>query len=84
MFEKPEPSKLSQVKVYTNLFEIIKRKSKKKYYSEKILSYNSDARETWKTMIYLIGKAKMNKSSLLQIARTIDSKKQKYISKLSL
>ena len=78
------PQNLATYKAYTNLFETIKRKSKKKYYSEKVLSYNSDARKTWKTMIYLIGKAKMNESPLPQIARTIDSEKQKYISKLSL
>ena len=78
------PQNLATYKAYTNLFETIKRKSKKKYDSEKVLSYNSDARKTWKAMIYLIGKAKMNESPLPQIARTIDSEKQKYISKLSL
>ena len=40
------------------------RKSKKNYYSEKILSFKVDAKKTWKTMEDLIRKTKMNKSSL--------------------
>ena len=45
------------------------KKSKKNYYSEKVLSFEGDAKNTWKTMKDLIGKAKMNKSSLPQKIR---------------
>ena len=58
-----------RMKTYKNLFEIIKRKSQKSYYSEKILSFKGDAQNTWKTMKDLIGKAKMNKPSLPQKIR---------------
>ena len=64
------PQNLATYKTYKNFFETIKRKikekSKKNYYSEKIPSFKSDAKKTWKTMKDLTGKAKMNKSSLPQ------------------
>ena len=63
------PENLATYKTYENLFETIKIKSKKNYYSEKVLSFKSDAKKTRKTMKDLIGKAKMNKSSLPQIIR---------------
>ena len=63
------PQNLATYKTYKNLFETIKRKSKKNYHSEKILSFKGDAKKTWKTMKDLIGKAEMNKSSLPQKIR---------------
>ena len=60
---------LATYKTQKNLFETIKRKSKKNYYSEKILSFKSDPKKTWKTIKDLIGKTKMNKSSLPQKVR---------------
>ena len=60
---------LATYKTYKNVFETIKRKSKKNYYSEKILSFKGDAKNTSKTMTDLIGKAKMNKSLLPQKIR---------------
>ena len=42
------PQNLATYKTYKNLFETIKRKSKKSYYSEKILSFKGDAKKTWK------------------------------------
>ena len=53
------PQNLARYKTYQNHFETIKRKSKKNYYSEKILSFKGDAKNTWKTMKDLIGKAKI-------------------------
>ena len=53
------PQNLARYKTYQNLFETIKRKSKKNYHSEKILSFKGDAKNTWKTMKDLIGKAKI-------------------------
>ena len=60
------PQNLATCKTYKHLFETIERKSKKNYYTEKILSFKGDAKKTWKTMKDLIGKAKMDKSSLPQ------------------
>ena len=64
-----DPQNLVTYKTYKNLSEIIKRKSKKNYYSEKVLSFKGDAKKTWKTMKDLTGKAKMNKSTLPQKIR---------------
>ena len=60
------PENLGTYKTCKNIFETIKRKSKKNYYSEKILSFKGDVKKTWKTIKDLIGKAKMNKSTLPQ------------------
>ena len=64
-----DPQNLATYKTYKNLSEIIKRKSKKNYYSEKVLSFKGDAKKTWKTMKDLTGKTRMNKSSLPQKVR---------------
>ena len=64
-----KPQNLATYKTYKNLFETTKRKSKKNYYSEKILSVKVDAKKIWKTMRDLIGKTKMKKSSLPQKVR---------------
>ena len=58
------PKNLGTYKTYKNLFETIKRKSKKSYYSEKILSFKGDVKKTWKIIKDLIGKAKINKALL--------------------
>ena len=63
------PQNLARYKAYKNFFETMERKSKKSYYSEEILSFEGDAKNTWKTMKDLVGKAKMNKSSLPQKIR---------------
>ena len=63
------PQNLATYKTYNNLFETIKRKSKKNYYSEKILSPKGHPKKTWKTMRDLTEKAKMNKSLLPQKIR---------------
>ena len=67
--KKRNPLNLATYKTYKNLFETIKRKSKKNFYSGKILSLKGDSKKTWKTMKDLIGKAKIYKSSLPQKIR---------------
>ena len=64
--EKPNSQNLATDKTYKNLFETIKIKSKKNYYSEEILSFKRDTKKTWKIMKDLTGKAKMKKPSLPQ------------------
>ena len=51
-------------KSYKNLFESLKKKAKKKYYSEKISRYKSGAKKTWSIMKELIGKIKLKSSNL--------------------
>ena len=53
-------------KDYKNLFEIIKRKSKKQFYSEKLMKFQGNAKKTWPIMKELIGKNKIYKSSFPQ------------------
>ena len=51
-------------KSYKSLFESVKRKSKRIYYSSKILGFKSNAKKTWGAMKELIGKARNTESSL--------------------
>ena len=45
-------------KTYENLFEMIKRNSKKNFYSEKlIIKLQGDTKKTWRIMKELIGKS---------------------------
>ena len=50
--------------IFINLFESLKKKAKKKYYSEKISKYKHDAKKTWSIMKELIGKIKPKSSNL--------------------
>ena len=49
--------------LYKNLFESLKKKAKKKYYSEKISEYKHDAKKTWSIMKELVGKIKLKSSN---------------------
>ena len=49
-------------KTYKNLFESIKNKSKKSYYSEQINKYKNDSRKTWNVIKEVIGKTKIKKN----------------------
>ena len=51
-------------KSYKSLFESVKRKSKRIYYSSKILEFKNNAKKTWGVMKELIGKAHNTESSL--------------------
>ena len=51
-------------KSYENLFETLKKKAKKKYYSEKISKYKHDAQKTRSIMKKLAGKIKLKSSNL--------------------
>ena len=53
----PENEKI--YKSYISLFESIKKKSNKLYYSEKLLKLQGNAKQTWKVMKEIIGKAKL-------------------------
>ena len=43
---------------------MIEHKSKKMFYSEKLIKFQGNVQKTWCTMTELIGKVKSNKSSL--------------------
>ena len=49
-------------KTYKNLFETIKHKTKKAYYSNILLKYKGDAKKTWQIMKSLIGKSPVKTS----------------------
>ena len=51
-------------KSYKSLPESVKRKSKRIYYSSKILEFKNNAKKTWGVMKELIGKARNTESSL--------------------
>ena len=48
----------TEYKVYKNMFESIKHKSKKSCYSQKIIEYKDNAKKTWNVMKELIGKTR--------------------------
>ena len=58
------PINEANYKAYKNMFEMIKRKSKIRFYSEKLIKFQADAKKTWCIMKELIGKAKIYKSFL--------------------
>ena len=51
-------------KTYKNLFEIIKKKPKKPYYSEKLIKYISNAKKTWSVMREPLGKSSLNSKTI--------------------
>ena len=51
-------------KSYKSLFESVKCKSKRIYYSSKILEFKNNAKKTWGVMKELIGKIRNTASSL--------------------
>ena len=69
-------------KTYKNLFETIKRKSKKNYYSELLLKYRNDAKRTWNVMKNIIGKSKSYKSNFPQKI-IVDDKEVSEIGKIA-
>ena len=58
------PINEANYRAYKNLFQIIKRKSKERFHSEKLIKFQGDAKKTWCIMKEPIGKVKIKKSSL--------------------
>ena len=58
------PQNEETYKTYKNLFETIEKRSKKKFYSEKLRKFKGDAKKTWSVMKELLGKC-ITKSSTL-------------------
>lgn len=56
-------------KNYKNLFEKLRKKAKKKYYSEIISKYKYDSKNTWRIMKEIIGKTKEKSNSLPQVIK---------------
>ena len=54
----------TEYKVYKNMLESIKHKSKKSCYSQKIIEYKDNAKKTWNVMKELIGKTRKSESHL--------------------
>ena len=58
-------------KTYKNLFETIKRRSKKKFYSEKLQKFKDDVKKSWSVMKEILGKC-TTKSSILPTTSTVN------------
>ena len=58
------------------MFEIIKRKSKRNYYSQKILEYKNNAKKTWNIMKEVLGKTNQP-GSLLPTKLVIKKRRDK-------
>ena len=50
------PKNEKTYKTYKNLFETIKRRSKKTFYSEKLQKFKDDAKKAWSVMKEILGK----------------------------
>ena len=61
-------------KAYKNLFESIKRKLKKSYFSKKILQYKNNMKKTWSVMKEIIGKMHQHYKSKLPHKLFVDKK----------
>ena len=58
------PKNEETYKTYKNLFETIKRRSKKKFYSEKLQKFKGDIKKTWSAMKEILGKCTTKSSPL--------------------
>ena len=61
---KKSPKNEKEYKDYKQLFEKIKKDSKKKYFQEKFNFYKNDIKNTWKTLKDEIRKTKINENCL--------------------
>ena len=61
-------------KAYKNLVESIKQKSKKSYFSKKILQYKNVMKKTWSVMKEIMGKIHQHKKSKIPRKRFVDKK----------
>ena len=62
--KKKSPKNEKEYKDYKQLFEKIKKDSKKKYFQEKLSFYKNDIKNTWKTLKDVTGKTKINENRL--------------------
>ena len=58
------PKSEETYKTYKNLFETIKKRSKKKFYSEKRQKFKGDAKKTWSVMKEILGQCTTKSSTL--------------------
>ena len=59
-----EAPKMKRHKTYKDLFETIKKKSKKKFYSGKLQKFEGGARKTWSVRKEILGKCTAKSSTL--------------------
>ena len=62
--KKKSPKNEKEYEDYKQLFEKIKKDSKKKYFQEKLSFYKNDIKNTWKTLKDVTGKTKINENRL--------------------
>ena len=63
-FKNRTPKNEEIYKTYENLFETIKRRSQKNFYSEKLQKFKGDAKKTWSVMKEILGKCTTKSSTL--------------------
>ena len=71
-FKKHAPQNEQKYKHFKNLFETIKKKFKKIYYSNKLLNCTGNIKKTWNVMKDIIEKSKIKSTNLhvyLQLAK---------------
>ena len=64
--KKKSPKNEKEYKDHKQLFQKIKKESKKKYFQKKLSFYKSNIKDTRKTLKDVIGKAKINENRLLK------------------
>ena len=62
--KKLAPQNEQKYKYYEDLFETIKKKAKKIYYSNKLLKCTGDIKKTWNVMKNIIGKSNIRSTNL--------------------
>ena len=68
-FKQRSPNNEKEYKDYKQLFEKIKKDSKRKYFQEKLSFYKKDIKNTWKILKDVIGKTKINENCLPRSSR---------------
>ena len=63
-FKNRTPKNEEIYKTYENLFETIKRRSQKNFYSEKLQKFKGDAKKAWSAIKEIVGKYTTKSSTL--------------------
>ena len=64
MLKKRTKQSETEYKVCKSMFQSIRHKSKKSYYSQKIIEYKDNTKKTWNVMKELIGKTRKSEPHL--------------------
>ena len=65
--KKPSETTLSDYKTYRNMYAKILKASKKLYYDNQLVKYQSDCKKTWEILRKVINKSKRSDNSITSI-----------------